>query len=323
MTTAGGRRVRWRKLDPYSQGVIALRLSQIRDFLAVVDSGSIRAGARKLEVAQPTITKSIRNLEAELHAQLMQRTPYGVVLTPAGRAFFARARIVQAELRKAEEEVAQVGGEGEGSVALGVGPASGVLILPEAVTRFREQFPRSRVRVVEALGHALWPLVRDETLDLAVTIKPDPKREPALKFRPLFRMQWAVVGRKGHPLRNAHSLAQLADADWLTLLPPPTSGSPLDQIFSTVGLPGPRAAIECDSHTSMVTLLAKTDMLGTVSRWLLTEPLVRDSLQEIAVETLPSSTVGITTRTDPPLTPVAAAMARAVTAAARRYARSR
>jgi DNA-binding transcriptional LysR family regulator len=301
-----------------------LRLSQIRDFLAVVESGSIRAGARSLEVAQPTITKSIRSLEAELHAQLLQRTAHGVVLTAAGRAFFARARIAQAELHKAQEEVAQVGGAGEGSVALGVGPASGVLILAEAVTRFREQFPRSRIRIVEALGHALWPLVRDETLDLAVSIKPDPQREPALKFRPLFRMEFAVVARKGHPLRNARSLAQLADANWLTLLPPPTSGAPLDLIFSAAGLPGPRAVIECDSHTSMITLLATTDMLGTISRRLLTTPLVRDSLEEIAVaEPLPSLTVGMITRTDPPLTRVAVAMARAVTAAARRYARSR
>jgi hypothetical protein len=65
-------------------------------------------------------------------------------------------------------------------------------------------------------------------------------------------------------------------------------------------------------------------MLGTISRRLLTEPLVHDSLQEIAVaEPMPSMTVGLITRTDPPLTPVAAAMARAVTAAARRHARSR
>jgi LysR family transcriptional regulator, regulator of abg operon len=301
-----------------------LRLSQIRDFLAVVDSGSIRAGARKLEVAQPTITKSIRGLETELHAQLLQRTPHGVVLTPAGRAFFARARIAQAELRKAEEEVAQVGGRGEGSVALGVGPAAGALMLPEVVARFREQFPRSHIRIVQALGHVLWPLVRDETLDLAVSVKPDPRREPALKFRPLFRMQWAVVARKGHPLRNARSLVQLAEANWLCLLPPPTSGAPLDLIFSAAGLPGPRVVIECDTHTAMIALLAKSDMLGSISRLLLDEPLVRDSLQEIAVaETMPSMTVGIITRTDPPLTPVAAAMARAVTAVARRYARSR
>jgi DNA-binding transcriptional LysR family regulator len=300
-----------------------LRLSQIRDFLAVVESGSIRAGARSLEVAQPTITKSIRSLEAELHAQLLQRTAHGVVLTSAGRAFFARARLVQSELRKAEEEVAQVAGAGEGSVALGVGPAAGTLLLAESVSRFREQFPRSRIRIVEALGHALWPLVRDRTLDLAVTIRPDPEREPALHFRPLFRMEFAVVARKGHPLRNTRSLAQLAEADWLTLLPPPTSGSPLDLIFSAAGLPGPRAVIECDSATSMITLLAKSDMFGTISRRLLATPLVRDSLEEIRVaEALPSLTVGISARTDPPLTPVAAAMARAVTAVARRYVRA-
>jgi len=299
-----------------------MRLTQIRDFLAVVESGSIRAGARKLQIAQPTITKSVRSLEAELHAQLLQRTSHGVVLTTAGRAFFARARIAQAELHKAEEEVAQVGGEGEGSVALGVGPTAGFLILADAVTRFRQQFPRARIRIVEALAHALWPLVRDETLDLAVSLKPDLKREPALRFRPLYRMDFAVVARKGHPLRNARSLAQLADANWLTLLPPPASGGPLDRIFSTAGLPGPRPVIECDSHTTMVTLLAKTDMLGTISRWFLTEPLVRDSLQEIPVaEAMPSLTVGITTRTDPPLTPVAAAMARAAITAARRFAR--
>lgn len=301
-----------------------MRLSQIRDFLAVVESGSIRAGARSLEVAQPTITKSIRSLEAELHAQLLQRTAHGVVLTAAGRAFFERARMAQAELRKAEEEVAQVAGAGEGSVALGVGPSTGALILADALTRFREQFPRTRIRVVEALGHALWPLVRDGTLDLAVTLKPDPKREPALAFRPLFRMDFAVVARRGHPLRNARSLAQLVDADWLTLLPPPTSGAPLDRIFAAAGLPGPRSVIECDSHTSMVTLLTKTDMLGTISRRLLATPLVRDALEVIAVaEPLPSLSVGISTRHDPPPTRVAAAMARAVTTAARNCVRPR
>jgi len=52
--------------------------------------------------------------------------------------------------------------------------------------------------------------------------------------------------------------------------------------------------------------------------------LVRDSLEEIAVaEPLPSLTVGIITRADPPLTRVGAAMARVVTAAARQYPRTR
>ena len=43
-----------------------MRLTQIRDFIAVVECGGIRAAARKLGVSQPTITKSVRSLEAEL-----------------------------------------------------------------------------------------------------------------------------------------------------------------------------------------------------------------------------------------------------------------
>src|SRR5438093_1011742 len=88
--------------------VITMRLSQIRDFLAVVEAGGIRAAARKLGVSQPAITRSVRGLEAELRTRLLQRTPTGVVPTQSGRAFVARARAAQAELRKAEEEVDQL-----------------------------------------------------------------------------------------------------------------------------------------------------------------------------------------------------------------------
>jgi DNA-binding transcriptional LysR family regulator len=39
--------------------------------------------------------------------------------------------------------------------------------------------------------------------------------DPALTFRPLFREQFAVVARRGHPLAGARSFAELADAEWL------------------------------------------------------------------------------------------------------------
>src|SRR6266853_1679303 len=185
-----------------------MRLRQIRDFLAVVESGSIRAAARKLGVSQPGITKSVRSLEAELHVQLLQRTPHGVVPTPSGRAFLARAQVAQSELRKAEEEAVQAEGEGVGSVAFGVGPTSAFQIVPEAVTHFRRQFPHARLRILEGVPRVLLPLVRDETLDLATGPRPDAKLDPALAFRPLFREDIVVVARKGHPLRNARSPAQ-------------------------------------------------------------------------------------------------------------------
>jgi LysR family transcriptional regulator, regulator of abg operon len=295
-----------------------LRLTQIRDFLAVIECGSIRAAARRLGLAQPTITKSVRGLEAELQVQLLGRSTRGIVPTASGRAFFTRARVAQSELRKAEEEAAQLGGSSTGSVAFGVGPTGVALIVPEAVARMRQQFPRARVRIVEGLAHVLLPSVRDETLDFVLGLRPVAALDRALRFRPLYRSDLIVVARKRHPLGGARSLAELAAADWLTTVTLGVQGGPLGQLFESASLPPPQLAIQCDSYNAVVALLAKTNMLSLMQRRLLREPFARDFLQEIAIaEQPPSVTVGIFTRADAPLTRVAAGMAKAVSAVAR------
>ncbi len=256
-----------------------------------------------------------------MHVQLMRRTPHGVVPTPSGRAFLARAQVAQSELRKAEEEAVQAEGEGVGSVAFGVA-TSALQIVPEAVTHFRQQFPHARLRILEGVPRALLPLVRDETLDLATGPRPDAKLDHALAFRPLFREDVVVVARKRHPLRNARSLAQLAGAEWLSLIPRGSPEAAFNRAFSSAGLPPPQPIIQCESYNTVVAVLEKSDMLGIMSRRLLAERFARDVLQEIAVaEPMPSYTVGMFTRTSPPLTRVAAGMAKGVTTAARKLAR--
>jgi len=298
-----------------------LRLTQIRDFLAVVDAGTIRAAARKLGVSQPTITKSIRGLEADLHVQLLRRSVQGVALTPSGRAFYARARVAQSELRKAEEEASLPGGPSTGSVAFGVGPLGAVLILPEAVVRFRQQFPGARVRIIEGLANVLMPFVRDETLDFVLGLR-GAKPLPGIAFRALFRSELVVAARKGHPLRNARSIAQLVDSDWLSTGTLGMPGGPLERVFMSVGLPSPRPVVQCQAFNAIVALLAKTDMLGFMQRRLLEQPFARDFLQAIPVaELMPSVTAGMYMRADTPLTRTASAMVKAIAVAARYLAR--
>jgi len=292
-----------------------MTLSQIRDFIAVVESGGIRAAARKLGVSQPAITRSVRGLETELRARLLRRTPTGVVPTQPGRALFARARAAQAELRKAEEEVDQLA-QTTRAVAFGVSPTSAIVV-PEAVTRFRQQFPQARIHIAEGLPQSLIPMVRDETLDFAICRRALVEHDSGLAFRPLFRNDFAVVARKGHPLEKASSLAQLVDACWTSLLPLEAPDGPFAQAFSPTGLCVPKQVIQCESYNTAIRLIAKTDMVGFLARQLLSDPLLRD-LREIPVaEPLPSFAVGMFTRTGTPLTQVAAAMAKAVIAAAR------
>ena len=69
-----------------------MRLSQIQDFIAVAEGGSIRAAARMREVSALALTRSIRQLEDELHVPLLTHTPRGMVLSHDGKVLLRVAR---------------------------------------------------------------------------------------------------------------------------------------------------------------------------------------------------------------------------------------
>jgi DNA-binding transcriptional LysR family regulator len=301
-----------------------MRMNQIRDFLAVVQAGSLRSAARSIGVSQPAITKSIRQLEEELRVQLLQRTARGAVATPAGRVFLARARVVQSELRKAVEDVAPFQGGAEGHVAFGMAPQAAMLVVPEAMQQFRRRFPSARVRIIEGVGTALLPAVRDETLDFAVAGSASSASEPGLRFRPLLRLPLVIAGRQGHPLSGASSLRELAHASWLMYYPVGSTGM-LEKAFAAAGLAMPRAIVQCESYATALALLAKTDTLGLITPRMMQSPLGASyRLQQFRVrETIPAPLLGIYHRSDAPFTAAAAALAQAITTVARRLARDR
>jgi len=294
-----------------------MRLRQIRDFVAVVDSGSLRAAARAVGVSQPAITKSIRQLEAELHVQLLQRNARGAAPTPAGKAFLGRAKVIQTELRKAEDDLEPFRGGALGSVALGIAPAACMILVPDAVQQFRRRYPYAGVRIVEGVYTALVPLVRDETLDFFVGQSPNAKLDGAIAFKPLFRAELAVVGRRGHPLRGAKSLRELAGAAWLMFHPLGT-GAVLERALDATGLPLPRPVIQCESYATALALIAKTDTLGLLLPQMTEEPYGQRYLQKFELGGIPAAVIGMYARAGAPLTPAASAMAQAVTAVARR-----
>lgn len=69
-----------------------MELRHLRYFVAVAEEGSFIGAAARLRVAQPALSKQIRDLEVELGTVLLERGPRGVHLTPAGRAFLDEAR---------------------------------------------------------------------------------------------------------------------------------------------------------------------------------------------------------------------------------------
>ncbi len=285
-----------------------MKLAQVRDFLAVIESGSISATARRLGVSQPGLTKSLGSLEAELGTALLKRTPTGVTLTRQGHAFHVHARAGYSELVKAQQEVTR---GSKPQVALGFGPFFAAQIVPHAVLRFREKFPDVQLRLVEGLRHATGPMVRDGTLDMSLAPRaPASYADNAIRFKPIAHLRQIVVARRGHPLAKARSAAALSAEEWLSNLRHDVTLGALHAL----GVPEPRRVTECESFNTMLTLLAGSDMLAVVQHPFLDLPQVAEQVQEIPIaESLPGLTVGLHTRADAPLTRPAAALARMLT----------
>lgn len=294
-----------------------MRLTQLRDFVDIVEAGSIRAAARRRGISQPVLTKALRSLESDIGARLLHRTSQGIVLTPSGRALLARARAAQMQLAKAREEIAEIAGNRASTVSFGAS-ASGLELVPEALATFHAEYARSHVRIVEGAPRALLPLLRDESLDFFLGPKPTGALDPQIKTRPLFRLPLAVAGGRGHPLRDARSLAELSGARWLLLSAGGWSDSMLGASFKAAGLPQPASITQCESYSTALSLLSRNETLGLIPRQHLLEWSRCGLVQEIAVaDRLPELAFAVYLRSADVLTPAAGALLRVLTATAR------
>jgi len=298
-----------------------LQLSQLRNLLAVVASGSIRGAARALNVSQPALTRSIRQLETELQVKLLERTARGVVPTRAGRAFVARSRVVHNEIGRARDELAQIASAHAGSIAFGMGPQAAVHLVPPALAQFRREHANTEVSIADGPSHVLLPQLREGSLDFVIGTRPQGKLDANIRAQPLFTSRLVIAARKGHPRRGARSLRELVDANWVVYTPAGWSGALVPDIFEKNGLPLPKSVVRSDSYIALLTIIAGTDLVGALSDMLLAQKFTREFFEPFELkERLPEITSCLLLRRDSPLTPAAAAMVAAVKAAARRVA---
>ena len=294
-----------------------LRLNHLKDFIDIVEAGSIRAAARRRGISQPVLTKSLKLLEGDVGARLLDRSAHGIRATAAGRALLARARAAQAQLAMALEEIGEISGKSGGIVAFGAS-AAGLVLVPKALTHFHAQYPRSYVRIVEGAPRALMPLLREQNLDFFLGPKPVEPLGPQVRTRPLFRLPLAVAGRHGHPRRHARSLAQLADLPWLLFSAGRWDDSLVGNCFKGNGLAPPASITQCESYSTALSLLSETDTIGLFPRQHLMDGTLRERIREIPVDDrLPELTFSMYLRADDTLTQPAATLLRAIAGTAR------
>ena len=282
-----------------------MKMHHLRDFVAVSKQQSVRAAARSLKIAQPALTRSLRELETELGASLLERHARGVTLTPAGATFLVRANAAMEELRRGREEIEQVNDMAQGTVVTGLASAPLLQLVPRAYTAFRKEYPAVRMRFYEGVFASLEPRLRDGSLDFYLGPRPE-RSSRAYQVDLFFRNERVVIGRKGHPLRNAGSLRKLVDAQWILTGLRERPEQEFEEQFKALGLASPTPIVQVDAMLSILTLVTTSDALVFLPRQWADSLMFRGLIEPIAVkEPLAAPDIVRLSRAGIPLTPLA------------------
>lgn len=196
-----------------SQSPINLR--HLRVFLAVVSAGSLATAAKLLHITLSAVSKSLKELEAELAVQLLVRTRKGVRLTSAGEAFHKHAAQTLASFNQAMDQ-AQVAPEAPQLLRIGALPTAAGYLMAPVVAQMRERYPQVRVQVLSGMYEFLVGKLRTDDLDLIIG-RLIGRDMVGVVFEALYEEELLLVVRKDHPLacREHVALEELRPYDLL------------------------------------------------------------------------------------------------------------
>ena len=189
--------------------VNSLQLVQVEGFLEVARRGSVSRAAEALFITQPTLTARLHGLEKELGAPLFLRTPHGMRLTDAGKAWVPYAERALRALAEGRDALEQVRTASAGHLVIAAAPAVSTYVLPQLLEKFVAAHPRVEVSV--RTGHSediVELVVRDEVhLGLGRAI-----RHPDLALLPFHTEELVLVTSPDHAFtkRRSVTMAEVA-----------------------------------------------------------------------------------------------------------------
>ncbi|MGQ7938092.1 LysR substrate-binding domain-containing protein [Paraburkholderia sp. D1E] len=276
-----------------------MKYNQLRALVAIAQHGSIRAAAKTVCLSQPALTKAIRELEQELGVPLVSRSARGAQLTQYGQAVCARARLILAEMQHAKDDVVHLSGQAGGTVSCAVTPLVSLKFLSRAIHSFRQRMPKTRLSVQEGFLTAALARLRDGSLDFVIAIVDEKKLAPEFMFRSLLEGELIISARRGHPLANAESIADLEGVEWMLNTTPESIGQSLQDFFVQHGASAPNVVVECSSFSASFSLTVSSNLLSCCPKSFLETDWIRERIVSVPVrEPLPRVSVGIISRRD-------------------------
>ena len=266
-----------------AQGIERFDWALVKSFLAVLDAGSLTGAARRTGSQQPTLSRHITELEAQLGAPLFERTGRGVSPLPAALAIADAARQMQLGAETLARTLAGQRDQTTGTVRISASMVAATYLLPPVLAELHQQEPGIQLELVAS--NQITNLLRREA-DIAVRmLRPEQSSLVARKLGSVGIGAYAherYLGRAGTP-REPSELARH------TLLGYATDDL-IERGFAALGLPLKREAfaIRTDDQVAYGMLVAQGAGIGFVAHYNAAYwPGVRRVLPQLAIPALP------------------------------------
>jgi DNA-binding transcriptional LysR family regulator len=156
----------------YAESVLStpdISASRLRTFLAVADTGSVRAAAARLHVTEPAVSTAIGQLSRQLGAELFTREGRGLRITPAGEVYADYCRTITGLF---SEAYAAVSSAEAGPLRIGAVATASEVVLPPVLGTFRRRYPHVDLSLVVAPRDQLFDHLRHHEVDLVIGGRP-------------------------------------------------------------------------------------------------------------------------------------------------------
>ncbi|MFF2144409.1 LysR family transcriptional regulator [Kitasatospora sp. NPDC058190] len=216
-----------------------MELRHLEYFVAVAEELNFTRASRRLHVVQSAVSASIKVLERELGAQLLDRSSQRVTLTDAGAALLPQARATLDAAQAARDAVDEVRGGLRGSLTIGTLISVAVVDVPSLLGRFHAEHPEVavRLRLSPAGSVGLAKALQAGDLDVAFLLLPG-SPPPGIAARDLLTVRLVAVVRADHPLAEADevTLAELAAEPFIDFPVGYGNRTVADRAFAGAGL---------------------------------------------------------------------------------------
>ncbi len=229
-------------------------LNDLQAFRAVAEQANFRRAAESVNISRPAFSRRIDKLEQALGVKLLERTTRRVSLTAVGRDFARKVATLLDDLDGTLLTMRGLAPTRLGSVTVACVPSTVYYYLSQVIRRYREQFPKVRVRVLDAGANAVLAAVSRGEADFGLNFIGS--QEPEIEFLPMAEERFVAACRRDHPLAKKRRVtwAELAAHDFIGISKSSGNRLLLDQALAGVA-PRPDAVYEAEHVTTMLGLV--------------------------------------------------------------------